>query len=571
MDRMDDSADVTSVPTWGLTKVAGAMALWALTFPGIAAALDCEEPTPACGPNQTCARGYAKTSSAEVLGLDIGLLRTGYTDCQVAPPNFNVQTAGTPFVGLAPLANVIANESRTRARVQGQRFVQSTAGEATAEVLPSLLPTLIPPLLSVATTGAQATICGDGVDGSSGITILEINGQNVLPAEPIGNNVEIVPVAPLQLVRLNEQIVETVTVGDCTTRRITQNALHVQVLSGLELVDIVISGAYAESTTCGTPPTAEPTNFGAIYGGQPGDATLLPYFVVGPAGTTQAKDAHVTIIHDDENINPGGEYVHWRIFDVNSVEACDVCVELTREDVYVERIARLINDNCGAIPQAALDAGDGINGNGIFVGYATFEPSYSPSCTTVNPENDFISHFYHTELQTGLASGFNGPVYSPSLDPLARSFEEFGLIDGDPLYFRLLVGLGEPAGPDAGSLTNLVVWSDRSGACGGLTDSSCLVGPGPNGVLRVCDESENCTSQARPLLTREVNIVSADSLVPGVFTTDGGWLSLLSSPTNGDRLNVLGYSDNRANGLGATLNFEAIFPAQRTLTPLQCL
>jgi len=396
--------------------------------------------------------------------------------------------------------------------------------------------------------------------------VLELNGDNILPLN-FAPNTEIIPediLSPLKLIVLNEQIAEPPIVnGNCVTRRFTVNALRVRVLNLLELVDIVISGSFVESTTCGTPPEIEPTDFGAIYGGKPGDAALLPYFIVGPAGTLEARDMHVTVIHDDLD---NGEFLHWTIYNVDSQEECNACVPWTGEDVYVERMSRLVSQGCGAVAQDNLDAGNGVKGDGIFVGYATFEPSTTSDCAAIAPENDLIAHFYQTNLQIGLASGFNGPVYStPALSQ--RSFEEFGLVSGDPLYFRLLVGLD---GVDSAADTNLVIWSDSSGACGSFKDSNCLRGTAQDGTLRVCDESENCSSQARPTLNREVNIIAADAIVPAVFATDGGWVSLVSNPTSGGQLNVLGYSDNQANGLNATLNFQSIFPAQRTQIPLQC-
>lgn len=319
----------------------------------------------------------------------------------------------------------------------------------------------------------------------------------------------------------------------------------------------------AASVLCVSAASAQ-TDFGAAYGGRAGGNALLPWFVAGPADGALRRDTLIAITHDDASLPATGEFVHIRLFDVNSVEACDICREWTREDMLVEGAYQLATTICGSAGQAMLDAGDGAN-DGRYVGYMTFEASDDPTCDTIDEEGDFVPYFYQTQLQNGIAAGFTGPVFEDSVSPAhVADFEEYALPGGGELYFRLLVGLDTaPGAPGENGLaeTQLVIWSDRSGACGGFPDSFCLAGPGFGGALRVCDEEENCSSVTIPALGREVNFVSGDSLVPLSFVTNGGWVTMVN-PT-GAPLNVLGYADNAANGLGATLNWRTIFPAQR--------
>jgi len=306
--------------------------------------------------------------------------------------------------------------------------------------------------------------------------------------------------------------------------------------------------------------TAADTDYGATYGGRAGGSALLPWFEAGPSDGETRRDTLVVITHDDINLPATGEYVHIRLFDVKSAEACNICRRWTREDVLKESIFSIITNECAGTGRALLEAGDSVPGR--YVGYATFEPSDSDTCLTIDEEGDFVPYYYQTQLQIGLAAGLNGPTYDDNLQPISSAdFDEFALDPGREMYFRILVGLDTP-GENALASTRLWIWSDRSGACGADPDSACLRGTsGAEGALRACDEAENCFSAFVPDFDKEVNVLDVDEIIPASFISNGGWMSVVN-PTNSP-LNVLGYADNEANGLGATLNWRAIFPAQR--------
>ncbi|MGH7898871.1 MAG: hypothetical protein ACREQQ_13025 [Candidatus Binatia bacterium] len=312
------------------------------------------------------------------------------------------------------------------------------------------------------------------------------------------------------------------------------------------------------------------TDFGAAYGGRAGGNALLPWFVAGPAAD---RNTLIAIIHDDTIFPQSGEFLHVILFDVNSIPRCSACVPITENDVYTANALELVNDLCSGTNKAALDAGDGVPNDGVYAGYALFEPSFSPSCLSVNlvgREQDLVPHFYQVELASGLVAGFDGPVYEfiPGIPTPIRDFDKYALDTEKYLFFRILVGLdnapGTPGENDRAQ-TKLIVWSNTSGNCnlnGGNAepDAACL---SRIKATVVCDEEESCTSQAPPLFQKESNIIFADDFVPNSFRTGGGWLAWRSDPTFGTALNVVGYADNQASGLGQTLNWRAIFPAQR--------
>lgn len=286
---------------------------------------------------------------------------------------------------------------------------------------------------------------------------------------------------------------------------------------------------------------------------------LLPWFVAGPSASSADLNTYFAIVHDSSILPRRDEFLRVTLFDRDSHPVCGACVPLSANDVYVDN-AFAIADKC--LNKAALDAGIGAKDDNVFFGYASFVPSLSSACSSVNESGDLIPYFYQVQLGIGLAAGIDGPVFEHKLvlGVLVPDFDKYALPAGQKLLFRILVGLN---GDPTQAQTQLFVWSDTSGACGTKPDAACLA---PD-ITIVCDEEENCTSQAPPLFSHEANVVLADDFVPGGFLTGGGWLSMQSEPTTGPNLNVLGYADNQANGLGQTTNWRAIFPAQRGIIP----
>ncbi|MGH7899306.1 MAG: hypothetical protein ACREQQ_15225, partial [Candidatus Binatia bacterium] len=166
----------------------------------------------------------------------------------------------------------------------------------------------------------------------------------------------------------------------------------------------------------------------------------------------------------------------------------------------------------------------------------------------------------------GQTSGINAPGYFDLEQNGGLNI--FNLVSEERLFFRFLIALG---GNRDRADTDLIVWSATSGACalpGIVPDSNCLSGIGPGTTFLVCDENELCTSQPLPDLSRELNFFDADDVIPAVFTTGGGYFQLQNDPTKsqGNTLSVLGYADNKAQGLNPALNWQVIFPAQREVS-----
>jgi hypothetical protein len=116
-----------------------------------------------------------------------------------------------------------------------------------------------------------------------------------------------------------------------------------------------------------------------------------------------------------------------------------------------------------------------------------------------------------------------------------------------------------------------------------VPDSNCL----ENSIV-VCDEEENCVSEVDIALPHEVNFLEVDTFLPvpgfdAPASQLNGWFVIHNdtvAPPGFTKVTpdlfVLGYSDNKANGVGfrtgvgigrnpVNLNWEAIFPA-----PLTC-
>jgi hypothetical protein len=246
-----------------------------------------------------------------------------------------------------------------------------------------------------------------------------------------------------------------------------------------------------------------------------------------------------------------------KFWNVTSALCFALCQKATALDVVALSVFHTVS-TASAAQQACLDP----EGDGIFEGYLTVESTQSPACVGAPDPAGILGFIYHTQLQQGLASGLLAPTFNGSPN-VSTNFEEFAMNPEESLVFRLLGALGAPA-ETAAANTTVVVWSATSGQCTSDTtpveDSDCL-----EKAIVVCDEEENCISESAVALPHDVNFLAVDDFlpVPGAGSLSAsnynGWFVLHNDTTT--PLYVLGYSDNKADGQGATLNWEAIFPA----------
>lgn len=321
---------------------------------------------------------------------------------------------------------------------------------------------------------------------------------------------------------------------------------------------------------------AQPLN---IYGGELTTHILIPWFEAGPIGapatntlfaiTNTNRDATATINVNGQFVSIDLIGVHVRLWDVDSVEACDVCLPITREDIYVDDIAGFVATHCNAPSAIALLDPDG---DGLLKGYATVETTFiglGNSCGAPIDQNVNLvfGQIYHVQLADGQTDGIAAPGFFRPVD--VGGLRAFPLEDGESLWVRFLTGLGNPIPDPAAVFTRLIVWSATSGACdgggGNVPDSRCLDGGGAAGGganIRLCDDEEDCISLPKPPLNREVNYFLVDNTLPVTFDTPSGWFELVSDPNDGPRLHVLAYSFQET-----TANSSVIFPVPRDFGP----
>ncbi|MGH7962895.1 MAG: choice-of-anchor P family protein, partial [Candidatus Binatia bacterium] len=183
------------------------------------------------------AQGRARSSTATLLGTDVGLLTTGDTQLQTEtePGTFSVVVPGTATVDVPGVASVISGASTTTGSANSTNsFVISTAGEVTADVLNGTV--------QVVTTGAQAAVSCDGATASAQVEALMIGNEAIdVPLNPQPN--QVVEVAGVARVILNRQNI----VPNLATRSVSAevDAVVIEVLSGGQLLEVVLSSAAA--------------------------------------------------------------------------------------------------------------------------------------------------------------------------------------------------------------------------------------------------------------------------------------------------------------------------------------
>jgi len=324
---------------------------------------------------------------------------------------------------------------------------------------------------------------------------------------------------------------------------------------------------------------AQPLN---IYGGELTTHILVPWFEAGPLGapsintlwgiTNANRDASATIIVNGQVVAIDFIGVHVRLWDVNSVEACDVCLPITREDIYVDDIASFVATYCNSPATVGLLDPDG---DGLLKGYATVESTLIGTgnecgATIPFPLDLLWGQIYHVQLADGQTDGIAAPGFFLPVD--AGGLLAFPLPEGASLWVRFLTGLGDPDPDPTAAFTRLVVWSATSTACGTaitpVPDAQCLDGGGAAGLgtnIRLCDDEEDCISQPKPLLSQEVNFFLVDTVLPVTFDTPSGWFELVSDPSGlllPPPLQVLAYSFQET-----VVNSSVIFPVPRDFGP----
>jgi hypothetical protein len=295
------------------------------------------------------------------------------------------------------------------------------------------------------------------------------------------------------------------------------------------------------------PGTPEPGRYGEV----PNENALVPWFEAGPDLANILHQDTLIVVINLQNATPvtSLDFTFWS---VNSQKSFNVCRPVTPADV--EPLS--VFDAIKASPPAANTAilGGCKAGTGVCRGYVTVETFQDTNCAGAPIPAGILAFVYQVQLQQGNASGFLAPTFAGSPD-VGGNFEEFAVDPDEAMVFRILNGLG---GDDASAQTTVWVWSATSGNCGAFPDSCCLEA---DREFLVCDEDEGCFSLVPPLLCGEVNFFNADFFLP-VGSGLNGWFVLHNDTQN--PLYVLGYSDNKANGLGALLNWQAIFPAPLT-------
>jgi len=334
-----------------------------------------------------------------------------------------------------------------------------------------------------------------------------------------------------------------------------------------------------------------------FYGNNFDENVLVPFAQCGPG----SNDTLFAITDPNEPGTTAGA-LHVVVYNRDSQEACDFCVNFTPGDVYPESFCAVVADIClGALPTEA---------DGSVLGYVTVEGNSggagdARTCigdtADVDDGDAFYGNIYYTDLGNNRATGLPAATFDEVgtrdfLDDPGDGFEsnqpnglsQFPLVTPNAdevafweLSFRFLQALGGVAG-DAS--TRIVIWSDTSGQCENvdgnpIPDSACLGGSrntadGNRTSFDICQENEQCISRGLPDLTREINVFNIDTFVPPSFATDGGYFNLQAVqsdlPTSNlgflddddDPLNVIGITDQEGQVQG-TPAVRAAFYAPR--------